>query len=57
MDKGFYHQKSIGVVHKTINDDKVIRSGCTEFFTDSNVNDLKGRVGTAMSEDICSHII
>jgi hypothetical protein len=42
---------------ETIKDGKVIRSGYTELFTDSNVNDLKGRVGTTMSEDICSHII
>jgi hypothetical protein len=39
----------------TIKDGKVIRSGYTELFMDSNENDLKGRVGTAMSEDTCSH--
>jgi hypothetical protein len=42
---------------ETIKDGKVIRSGYTELFTDSNVNDLKGRVGTTMSDDICSHFI
>jgi hypothetical protein len=42
---------------ETIKDGNVIRRGYKELFTDSNVNDLKGRVGTTMSEDICSHII
>jgi hypothetical protein len=42
---------------ETIKDGKVIRSGYTELFTDSNENDLKGWVGTKMSEDTCSHII
>jgi hypothetical protein len=40
-----------------IKDGKVIRSGYTELFMDSNEIDLKGRVGTTMSEDTCSHTI
>jgi hypothetical protein len=55
MEQGFHHQKSTVVVHKTIKDGKVIGSGCTELFTDSNENDLKRWVGTTISEDICSH--
>jgi hypothetical protein len=41
----------------TIKDGKVTRSDCTKLFMDSNENDLKGRVGTAMSEDTWSHTI
>jgi hypothetical protein len=40
---------------ETIKDGKVIRSGCTELFMDSNENDLKRWVDTTISEDICSH--
>jgi hypothetical protein len=39
----------------TIKDGKVIRSGHTELFMDSNENDLKRWVDTTSSEDICSH--
>jgi hypothetical protein len=41
----------------TIKDDKVIRSDCVKLFMDNNENDLKGRVGTTMSKDTCSHAI
>jgi hypothetical protein len=39
----------------TIKDGKIIRSDCAKLSVDSNENDLKGRVGIAMSEDLCSH--
>jgi hypothetical protein len=41
----------------TIKEGKVIRSGYTELCMDSNEIDLKGRVGTTMSEDTYSHTI
>jgi hypothetical protein len=42
---------------KTIKDVKVIGSGCTELFTNSNEEDLKRWVGTTISEDVCSLLV
>jgi hypothetical protein len=57
MDQGFHHQKStVGFFIKTINDVKVMGSGCTELYMDSNEDDLKRWVGTTIS-NVCSHVI
>jgi hypothetical protein len=39
----------------TTKDGKIIRSNCVKLSMDSNENDLKERVGIAMSEDLWSH--
>jgi hypothetical protein len=39
----------------TIKDAKITRSDCAKLSMDNNENDSKGRVGIAMSEDLCSH--